>query len=748
MGKVHDSLQVDCPIFFIFFLNVCAKHSPRHMNCLHSITGLVIFMLGTANIFSADRRPPAPGVNATGSGTPSFAVYTSADDQRRARGMLKDFVDRNTAQVDAARLARLAALKTPAEWRAWQQQVRARLPGIFGQFPQRTPLNARVVGTLDRENYIIEKVIFESQPGYYVTGNLYLPKRRKFPVPGVIFTCGHLPDGKGSLTYHECCLGLVLKGYAVFAFDPIGQGERSEYFDPRTRKPTIDLTVSQHHYVGRPAFLVDWSLSGLRTWDAIRAVDYLSSRPEVDREKLAAIGNSGGGQMGLLITAVDERIKVCVVDHPGGSMEETYLTGQPSTDREVFSLIPPRPCKIIVGRDSGEEAGHRRKLDDMQLFYEGLGVGKERGEMEIVHGLHDMLRPKREPEYAWLNKWFGKEEEGKSEPPLQPEKPETLWCTESGLTLVSLGGESGQTLNRKRAERTYHQEKDLAKLRERVAARLGFQLPSGHDAPPSRSVSDFTTNDFQVEKLAYQSEPGIELPALLLRPRTPRAGHPVVVHVSEKGKPSSAAPVSLAAALAADGYTVLSVDVRGVGETDPNPPTPMTRFTGYVRPQWQRDILAIQSAAFHRTMLGMRALDVIRAIDLVKSRDDLKNSRIALVGEGAGGLCALVAAYDSRPTAVVCVGTLPSYLLLMEKYYDVRDYFWVPGALRDYDIPDLVRLAAPRPQLWIDTIDALAGRLNRDQTTALLGSHKKLSVVATDSGSIEEKARAIAAFLR
>jgi len=120
-------------------------------------------------------------------------------------------------------------------------------------------------------------------------------------------------------------LGFVHKGYVTLVYDPIGQGERSEYFDANTRKPLVSKGVNQHHYMGKPAFLADWTLSGLRTWDAIRAVDYLVSRPEVDKDRLVAAGCSGGGQMTLLITAVDERIKACAASHPGGSMENTYL---------------------------------------------------------------------------------------------------------------------------------------------------------------------------------------------------------------------------------------------------------------------------------------------------------------------------------------------------------------------------------------------------------------------------------------
>jgi len=108
----------------------------------------------------------------------------------------------------------------------------------------------------------------------------------------------------------------------------------------------------QHHYAGRPSWLVGRSLAGYRTWDGIRAVDALLQRPEVDPNRLAVVGNSGGGQMALLIAAADERIQVCAAAHPGGPMENTYLTGKGLVDRDLLGLIAPRPCIFIVGDES------------------------------------------------------------------------------------------------------------------------------------------------------------------------------------------------------------------------------------------------------------------------------------------------------------------------------------------------------------------------------------------------------------
>ena len=397
----------------------------------------------------------------------TLELFESRRDRLKGREMLSGFVNNRVDSLMKERVDSSQRSKKPGEWKERQNTTRRRLEDYFGKFPERTPLNAKITGKTEREKYSIEKIYFESQPGYYVTANLYIPKNRSFPLPGVLFTCGHSDIGKESPLYQEACIGLAMKGYIVLSFDPTGEGERIEYFNKITKQENVEGPVSQHYYLGRPSFLVNWTLSGLRTWDAIRALDYLVSRQEVDTARIAAVGNSGGGQMAMLITAVDQRIKICAAGHPGGQMEKNYLPGQNLIDRQIFSLIAPRPVRIIVGNKSGEEVFHRKKIEDIQLFDEGLGYNKDRAQIVVVEGVHDLKYPKRETVYQWLNKWFNKEEEGISEIPMQTEKPKSLWATRSGLTLVSLGGESGQTINARRLKNVNKPAKNPEVLKER-----------------------------------------------------------------------------------------------------------------------------------------------------------------------------------------------------------------------------------------------------------------------------------------
>jgi cephalosporin-C deacetylase-like acetyl esterase len=669
----------------------------------------------------------------------TLEIFKNAHDRLWGRSMLSDFVNGRIDSLMDERVQHFSGLKTPQDWAERQNATRQKLETFFGKFPKKTPLNARITGKIRHEKYTVEKLYFQSRPNYYVTADLYIPKRGKEPMPGVLFTSGHSGPGKMLPLYQEACIGLALKGYVVLAIDPMGQGERVEYFNAKNKKENVEGAVSQHYYLGRPSFLVNQTLSGLRTWDCIRALDYMETRPEIDTSRIAAVGNSGGGQMALLITAVDPRIKVCAAGHPGGQMEKNYLLGQNLIDRQIFSLIAPRPVRIIVGEKSGEAVFHQNKIDDIQLFDEGLGYDKERAQLVLVDGVHDLQYPKREKVYEWLNKWFMKEGEGTTEPPIQTEKPEALWATGSGLTLLSLGGETGQTLNARQLKEIYKPSKSSGILKDRIAKRIGFTPNTNHANLNVQLIDTVQYKDVSVETLTYQSEQGISIPSLLITPKNVKAASPVYIYAAERGKPRFYQDSEIPFELAKKGFIVLAIDVRGVGETSPTPALPLpVLYSACTAYQWYHDCLAIQSPGFGRTMLAMRTLDVTRGIDFLKSQSELKGKKVVVYGEGLGGLWALLAAvYDARVDGVVTENTLVSYKdLVNKKYYDAPSgYFWVPGALSDFDIPDLARLAAPKSQVWFNPVDGLGKKLGTANAASRIGSYKNVHITSTDNKS-------------
>ena len=195
--------------------------------------------------------------------------------------MVQEFLVKRENEIHEQRVKNVASLSTRADAEDYVRTVRGKVRESFGPFPEKTPLNARVTKVVERDTYTIENILFESRPGFLVSANLYIPKGRNFPLPGVVASCGHSDNGKAIETYQSFCQGLARLGYVVLIFDPIGQGERMQYFDAHL-KPQHGTGTAEHNYAGIQQVLVDERFWAWRAWDGIRALDYLMSRKEVD----------------------------------------------------------------------------------------------------------------------------------------------------------------------------------------------------------------------------------------------------------------------------------------------------------------------------------------------------------------------------------------------------------------------------------------------------------------------------------
>ena len=210
-------------------------------------------------------------------------------------------------QLDS-RDAAIARIHNTAEAGERQAFVRRKVLELIGGLPDYNgPLNARITGSIARPGYAIDKVIFESLPRFYVTGNLYRPDRPgKFP--GILLPLGHWEYGKPAV--QRIAANLALKGFVVFAYDPIGQGERLQAYDGRLETSLAGQATEQHLAAGAKSILIGQSFARHRIWDAKRALDYLVSRTEVDAGRIGCTGCSGGGTLTTYISALDPRIKV------------------------------------------------------------------------------------------------------------------------------------------------------------------------------------------------------------------------------------------------------------------------------------------------------------------------------------------------------------------------------------------------------------------------------------------------------
>jgi len=195
------------------------------------------------------------------------------------------------------RTNKISGFHSLLDWQNRQQWITKRLREIVGPFPERTPLKVKVLGKLEKDGYSVENIIYESQPGFYVSSSLFLPviSGKVGKGPAIIYCSGHSNDGYRNNIYQHTIINLVKKGFIVFAFDPIAQGERLEYFDPKTGKSIIGAPDEEHSYSGAQPFITGSSLARYMIWDGMRAVDYLLTRKEVDPDRIGITGRSGGG---------------------------------------------------------------------------------------------------------------------------------------------------------------------------------------------------------------------------------------------------------------------------------------------------------------------------------------------------------------------------------------------------------------------------------------------------------------------
>jgi cephalosporin-C deacetylase-like acetyl esterase len=232
------------------------------------------------------------------------------------RTQLTNYLDDIAAKETAARRATLAAITTRAQAEARQREVRKKILILVGSLPEKTPLNAKSLGTTQADGFRIEKILYESQPNFPVTALLYLPDAKpsasQQKLPAIVVSPGHGFTGK--VTDYTFASTFAHNGFAVLSYDPIGQGERLQYPDPAdSSKTLLKAATGEHGEAGLQPTLIGDAPARIIVWDSIRAVDYLLSRPEIDPNRIGAFGCSGGGTMTALLGALDTRVHAIAV---------------------------------------------------------------------------------------------------------------------------------------------------------------------------------------------------------------------------------------------------------------------------------------------------------------------------------------------------------------------------------------------------------------------------------------------------
>jgi hypothetical protein len=290
----------------------------------------------------------------------------------------------------AQRTLQINNLNSLADWQQRQKLVHETLMNIVGPFPEKTPLNAKVTRIVEKDSFRVEHIVYESQPGFYVTSSMFLPKgiRRGVKSPVVIYCSGHSADGYRNLVYQHVILNLVRKGFIVFAFDPVGQGERIEYLDQQTNKSKFNDPTMEHSYPGTQAFIIGSSEARYMIWDGIRAVDYLLTRKEIDPARIGITGRSGGGTQSAYIAAFDDRIYAAApecyitnftrlfqtIGNQDAEQNLLYEIKKGIDHADLLEVRAPKPALIInTTRDFFSIQGARETEKEVSVIYKAYG---------------------------------------------------------------------------------------------------------------------------------------------------------------------------------------------------------------------------------------------------------------------------------------------------------------------------------------------------------------------------------------
>ena len=629
---------------------------------------------------------------------------------------------REIEQVSEKRRARLQS-KSDAE--AYVREIQEKIQKCFGPWPDKTPLNARTTGTLERDTYKIEKVIFESRPGFLVTANLYIPTGLKTPLPAIIGTCGHGDPGKATPIYQSFAQGLARKGYIVLIFDPIGQGERVQYLSSDL-KPQRGIGVPEHNYAGSQMILCGESLSTWLTWDAIRCVDYLLTRPEVNPKQIGVTGNSGGGTQATWLCGVERRLSMaapsCFIVGFGQNLQNELPADIEQCPPAAISLgldhsdfiaaMAPRPVMILdQEKDYFDVRGAEKSLSRMKKLYKLFGA-EDNAALYIGPEYHGYSQHNREAMYEWFNK-ATKNGGPKAEPALSLENEESLWCTPNGQvggvksrTVFSFTKQFSESLKKKR------HTPDTESLKKAVVSNL--KLPARNGVPNFRILrpsSDRLYPQKFAATYAIETEPSIlaivyRLSDAPLLSRPPVGLKRAVLYVSHHsaddelrndatlkelilGEPNSA---------------VFACDVRGIGESKPN-----TCGDNFLAPYGSDYFYAAHSNMLNYPYVGQKTFDVLRIIDWLKSYG---HTEIHLVARGWGAMPATFAGLLSESVKQITLkNALTSYTDIAEN----EEYNWplstlLPGVLREFDLPDCYHALASKDLRQIEPWNAGAGK--------------------------------------
>ena len=594
----------------------------------------------------------------------------------------------------------------------YQQTRRARYQGILGDLPPKTELNARVVGTSAQAGFRVERIVFESAPHRYVTGNLYVPAGQG-PFPVVLSLSGHGMNGKVS----DQRVGILFAshGIAVFAVDPIAQGERLQLTDRNGNTLTRGSTT-EHTLLNAGANLVGTSVAAYEYYDNTRAIDYLETRADLNKNQIGCIGSSGGGTQTTYLIALDQRIKAATVCSYVSRRERVLELSGPSDGcqhipneglehleiSDFLTLFAPKPLLIMSGLyDFVDYWGATQAYDELKQVYHVFNADQKVSLFTAESG-HGMPQPKREAAITWFRTWLSKDATPVQETATAVIPEKELLCTSTGQITTAFPDAVGMPQYHEALAQSYATpraafiKQDKAAVTKQVLALLGITVPSAKirvEATGSVAARTYTLSKYQISKTGE-----MPVPCLVLSPEKVTSAANVVLYLNAAGKENILSDETTVNAFLNRGDILVLADLRGFGETtDPAELNDLKYWTKEYRN-------AMLSLHIGKPVIGQRVLDVLSLVDFITTDPNLKGRPIKLVANGLYGPAAIHAAYlDDRINSTEVARSIKSFQQLLQNPMQNDAYTNVLyGVLKYYDLQDLMEKAGGSKIRFVD----------------------------------------------
>jgi dienelactone hydrolase len=596
----------------------------------------------------------------------------------------------------------IASLGTKEDWIKRQEDVKRILMKITGPFPAKTPLNAKIIGVIKKDGYRIEKIVFESMPSFYVTGCLFIPEGTKGKKPAILNVIGHTDISFRGDIYQTMILHLVQKGFIVFAVDPVGQGERFQYFDSINQVPMFGPGTAEHSYFGNQCFLSGVSPARYFIWDGIRAIDYLVSRKEVDPDRIGVTGLSGGGTQTALISAFDERVKA--------SAPSCYITGfkrllesvgaqdaeqnlyheimEGITHADLIEVRAPKPTLIVsTTRDFFSIQGARESYNEALNAFKAFGNDNDllMTEDDFEHGF---TSKNNEATCAFFQKYLGMPGNPSSSN-IRTIPKEDLKITPTGQISTSYNGETVFSINARESSELIGKleisrtetDRHLIKVKKEAAALAGYDEQKAQDGSVFRGA--YQRDGYRIEMYSLIGNGNYVIPVLMFVPD--QAGKkPAVVYLNPAGKAKDAESGGQIEQIVKKGYVVVAPDILGFGETAPEESFYNASF--------------FVSVLTGKTLVGTGSEDIRTVTGFLCSRPDVDKEKITGMAMGKLAVVMLHSAVFSGSFSSLILVDMPlSYRLFATNRFYERSFapYFVPGALTRYDLPDLIACLTP-----------------------------------------------------